>query len=78
MSKYLDFVETGTSPSGKTKIWCVQSKLGHIISIVKWYAPWRKYTAAFEPETIFDAMCLREIADFVAAKTAEHKIEPQS
>lgn len=70
---FLDFVDGGASPSGKTRRWAVMSKGGGSLGTVQWYAPWRRYT--FEPwgSTTFDAACLREIASFCESRTVEQK-----
>ena len=72
---YLDFVEVGHSPSGKTKLWHVQTKLGaSLLMRISWYASWRKYTVDTGGcKTICDSGCLREIADFLDKVNAEHK-----
>jgi hypothetical protein len=70
---YLNFIPAGVSASGKTKLWGIQSLGGNVLGMVSWFAAWRKYTFSPEHGTIFDPSCLREIADFVEAKTKEHK-----
>ena len=71
---YIDFIDVGTSPSGKTKRWNVVAKASPTISLgtVRWYAPWRRYSFQ-TTESIFDDGCLQEIVDFVKKVTAEHK-----
>jgi hypothetical protein len=73
---YLNFVEEGIQPSGKTKYWGVYNTNGTPLMLVHWYAPWRKYTVDTGGyKTICDASCLREIADFLDKINAEHKLE---
>lgn len=71
---YIEFVDIGTSPSGKTRRWNVVSKSNPTVSlgVVYWYAPWRRY-AFRTTESIFDGSCLQEITDFVNKATTEHK-----
>jgi len=61
-------------PKPKTKVWWVVNKYddGHIGNI-GWYASWRKYSFFPNPNTVYEQVCLREIADFCERKTAEHK-----
>lgn len=74
MSKWIEFVPDGTSPSGKTKCWVLypagdrQMPLGAI----NWYAPWRKYTFSPVPSTVFEQDCLRDIASFIEVETKTH------
>lgn len=71
---YLYFKESGTSESGKTKQWLVESNgTGTILAAIRWFGPWRKYTVQFSSQTVFDQACLREIADFIETQTREHK-----
>jgi hypothetical protein len=62
----LDFIEHGTSYSGKTKCWMVRSKHGgEPIALVSWYGPWRKYVLYPQDATLYDASCLTDIAAFL-------------
>lgn len=71
-SKYLEFVEMGESPSGKTKIWSVMnSNDGSLLGQVKWYGPWRKYVFFSEPNCIWSADCLEDLSKFVNQKMKE-------
>lgn len=71
---YLNFVPAGTSPSGKTKKWTIQSLNGVLVlGWIAWFPNWRKYTFIPAADTVHDWNCLREIADFIEARTKEHK-----
>lgn len=72
MSKYLNFTEAGRSASGLTGIWYIRDKCGAILGSVAWYGPWRKYVC-HTADAVFDAGCLREIADFCEQLTEKHK-----
>lgn len=69
---YIAFTQNGESPSGKTKRWNVTAVSGGPpLGTVRWYGPWRKYV--FQPDyAVFDADCLREIADFTESETKAH------
>lgn len=70
---YLNFVDCGTSPSGKTRMWQVQNiSQGVVLGWVKWYAPWRKYVVDIA-SGLFDPDCLDEISKFARSKTQEHR-----
>jgi hypothetical protein len=84
-ARWVEFVERRYSvrAAAKTKIWGVVAVQGGAkFGEVRWYSHWRRY--CFFPENIggrafglaqfvFDAECLREIADFAEAQTREHK-----
>lgn len=71
---YLIFENFGTTPSGKTDRDYVKSQNHEILGGVSWYGPWRKYVfTAAGSQFIFDANCLREIADYCEKKTKEYK-----
>jgi len=70
---FVKFEESGTSVSGKTRIWLIKNcNSDYEIGRVVWHAPWRKYV--FEPakNCIFDANCLSEIGAFLIEETKKH------
>lgn len=73
VSPYIDIIEVGASPSGKTKIFHVVNRRNpeDVPGIIKWHGPWRKYVYESGP-AIYDWKCLRQIADFCEAATKEH------
>lgn len=74
MSRWIDFLVEGTSPSGKTAIYSVSTKEGGAnLGAVRWYAPWRKYAFFPRPETLYEQDCLRDIAAFCEAETRAHR-----
>lgn len=74
MSKWLAFRDRGLSASAKTRRWAVQPKDGgRPIGLVIWHSPWRLYCFAPNPNTMFEQDCLRDIAEFIQARTREHK-----
>ena len=61
-------------PKPKTKTWRVLNKYDEgDLGWIGWYAGWRKYSFFPNPETVFEQVCLREIAAFCERKTQEHK-----
>ena len=68
-------------PKPKTKVWWVlprddtpiEEKLKFQIGTVQWYGPWRKYCFMPARNTVFEQVCLREIAQFCEQQTNAHR-----
>ncbi len=59
-----------------TDVWDVVNKYENVqIGFVSWYAGWRRYCFFPLDNTVFEQVCLREIADFCERKTREHKVK---
>jgi hypothetical protein len=72
-SRWIEFGKPVESESGKTFLWTVMPKHGDIlIGRIKWFGPWRCYALFPSPATVFERVCLRDIADFCEARTKEH------
>jgi hypothetical protein len=77
--KYIQFIEHGVSPSGKTKIWQITSKddFNDFLGWIKWDGAWRCYsfypTSNVDGGLVFEKQCLRDIADFCEKQTKLHK-----
>jgi hypothetical protein len=70
-AKWLYFVELDLK--GKTRIWAVFSKSSGIaLGLIQWHCCWRRYCFLPAQETLFDVVCLRELADFCEEKTSDH------
>jgi hypothetical protein len=62
------------APNPATKRWAVMSKdQGSQIGSVSWYGPWRKYCFMPMASTVFEQVCLREIAEFIERETKSHR-----
>jgi hypothetical protein len=63
------------APTGKTKRFRVDSKEGGVIAFVLFYPRWRKYV--FEPleNTVYEEVCMREIADFIERQTKSWRLD---
>lgn len=75
VTEFIKFVDVGTSPSGKTRIWHVVNVMrpeDDCIGIVRWRGAWRKYVYYCD-SSFYDWDCLRLIADFIERVTLEHK-----
>lgn len=67
------------TPNPATKRWAVMPKDGpDRIGIISWYGPWRKYCFFPTPETVYEQVCLREIADFCEVQTAMHRLRRET
>lgn len=57
----------------RTSTWSIFNRYENTkIGTISWFGRWRKY--AFHPgnDTVFEEVCLREIAEFCERKTTEH------
>ena len=62
------------TPNPATKRWAVMPKDGSAqIGRVQWYGPWRKYCFMPVANTVFEQICLREIAAFCEDQTKLHR-----
>lgn len=76
ISSFIEFRDGGTSPSGITKIWYVVNTMSgqdDQIGYIRWHGAWRKYVYQVPDESFYDWECLRFIADFIEARTIEHR-----
>lgn len=72
--KYIDFNEEPKQEDRKTAIWFVVSQLEQkILGQIRWYGAWRKYCFFVYPNTVYEQICLRDIADFCENRTKEYK-----
>jgi hypothetical protein len=62
-------------PKPKTLTWYVVNRYDDIcLANIEWYAPWRKYAWFPKPNTVYEWVCLREIAQFCEDMTASHRL----
>ena len=58
----------------RTVVWRVRPQGEALtLGLVQWFSHWRKYCFFPCEPTVFDANCLREIADFCETRTQEHR-----
>jgi hypothetical protein len=65
-------------PKPKTKVWYVVSKYDDPnphLGWIAWFPKWRKYAFYPKPNTVYEQVCLREIADFCQKATVLHKAQ---
>ena len=66
---FITFEPKGTSESGKTKRWTVNSAAsGELLGWIGYKPQWRRYVFT-TTDAIFDATCLQEIALFLARES---------
>lgn len=72
---FLEFVlDEAASAGRKTQVWLVLSvRSGETLGVIRWFGPWRQYTFAPAPSTVFNPGCLREIADKAGYLTNKHR-----
>ena len=72
---FITFAQQEPDPRKVTNDWIVRASAGVRLGSVSWFAAWRRYT--FKPDAggVFDAVCLREIADFCEGATKGRKRE---
>ncbi len=74
---YIAFRRMPSLETGKTKVWSVQEGVTEnrgSLGYIKWFGRWRKYAFQPNPNTTFEEVCLREIAEFGAKATHFHRL----
>jgi DNA-directed RNA polymerase subunit M/transcription elongation factor TFIIS len=72
---HIKFVEAEFQPKVKTKTWVVISKYGDgDLGTIMWFGRWRKYAFFPLPDTVYEQVCMREIALFIENKTRKHNV----
>lgn len=60
--------------TGKTLVWGIYTKDNAIkLGEIRWFGAWRKYSFFPEAETVYEQVCLREIAGFIEEQTKAHR-----
>jgi len=64
-------------PRRKTLTYEIRSaSSGALLGTIAWYAPWRQFTFAPAPDTIWSMDCLTDVADALAAAHVAHRAGP--
>lgn len=72
--EFLKFEFIGDSASGKTSQWMVTSTMnGANLGHIQWNCGWRRY--CFHPNslTLYDAVCLTAISEFIKERMCERQ-----
>lgn len=72
INTYLEACEVA-APKRKTKIFDIRIHNGARVGVVKWFARWRRYNFFPDPDTSFDALCMRDLASFCERLMDERK-----
>ena len=73
--KFIKFRETTSSL--KTRTWLVFSMSDQRLGTIFWHSSWRRYCFSPPLYTVFDASCLRDIAEFCEARTESPYCAPR-
>lgn len=76
MGRWIDFVDAGSSDSGKTKKFDVLTKEGGVLGKIKWFTPWRRYCFFPHRGTVYEHDCCRDIAAFLDSLKKENRRRP--
>lgn len=72
MAKYITFKLIEEKP--KTKVYGVFMKTQNFcLGKIKWYAQWHRYAFFPASDTIYENICLRDIAEFIEKLMKERK-----
>ena len=72
MAQYIDFVlaEEGK----KTNIWdVVTAEKCEELGVIKWFSRWRKYSFFPLGGTVYENICLKDIAEFIEEQMRERR-----
>lgn len=70
MGKWISFIPLGKPENRKTEQWHVVSKERSIaLGTIKWFGRFKQYSFEPNPNTVFEKICLRDIADFCEDQT---------
>lgn len=76
---FLTFRLIKKSDSGKTYIWHVCNRNSVLLGSIAWYSKWRRYCFySTGDEVLFDANCLKRIAQFAESETEKHMKSKQN
>ena len=65
-SKYISILESDRSASGKTRTWeIVNTRHNEVCGKIKWYGGFRKYVFYPTDGFLFDASCMRIVAEWL-------------
>jgi hypothetical protein len=72
--RFVQFSYQGIPTGQKTGIWRVMAQdNGAFLGKIKWFGRWRKYCFFPSGDTVFEEVCLRDIAKFVESETRKHR-----
>lgn len=76
--KYINFeltMYTTPAENGNTHFWEVTNRQdGSHIAYIEWFKRWKKFCLFPYPDTLFEEVCLKDISEFIVARTVEKKL----
>jgi hypothetical protein len=74
MAKWISFKLNDRRLKARTDTWEVwnAAEASHL-GQVRWFSPWRKYCFFPAGGTVFEEVCLRDLAEFVESQTLQHR-----
>ena len=72
IGKYI-FANEVLNTDRKTQVFTIQTNDSVLLGTVKWYGPWRKYSFYPSVGTLYEPICLRDIAAFIDKLMEERK-----
>jgi len=55
---------------------CVNKKSGVLLGYVEYYKSWKQYVIEFLEDCVFNASCLKDIADFLSQLNKDKGLKP--
>ena len=73
IEQLVEFRDSSSSPSGKTRIFVVQNpETKEYQGTIKWHGPWRKYVFYPDENSFYDHDFLQYVGQFLEQRTWEH------
>lgn len=74
MAKFIEFKPLPNSEGKRPGTWTVHTKKeGAYLGDIEWWGRWRCYTFSPSWNSVYEHVCLRDIADFCEEQTRAHK-----
>lgn len=74
MASYVKFLPSGQSPSSKTRVWDVVAEENSFpLGKIRYFSRWHQYAFFPNGNTVFEKICLRDIAEFCDLRSIEHR-----
>lgn len=81
MPSFIKFEYDGDSETGKTGIWRVvpvDDAGAVVLGYVRWFGRWRRYSFFPHAGTVYESVCLRDLAAFCDQETNKHRLHRRS
>lgn len=79
MAKWIEFKKIEKQSGRKADIWAVYSKEHNFeLGLIMWHGPWRGYAFFPSIKTLYEKVCLRDIAEFLETETKKYLAEKKA